>query len=79
MGRAVAALAADPDILDKSGGLYSSWDLALEYGFTDMDGSQPDLRQVVNFEEHYCNSAKTRVRWALSEWPANQRTAGGRA
>ncbi len=77
VGRAVAALAADPDVLEKSGGLYSSWDLALEYGFTDMDGSQPDLRQVVNFEEHYRNSARTRVRWALSAWPAKQRKAGG--
>jgi NAD(P)-dependent dehydrogenase (short-subunit alcohol dehydrogenase family) len=45
VGRAVAALAADPHVLEKSGGLYSSWGLAREYGFTDVDGSRPDLRQ----------------------------------
>ena len=43
VGRAIAALAADPRRMEKSGGLYSSWGLAREYGFTDMDGSQPDL------------------------------------
>lgn len=42
VGRAVAALAADPDIMRRSGGSYSSWDLAKEYGFTDADGSRPD-------------------------------------
>ena len=39
VGRAIAALAADPRVLEKSGGLYSSWALAREYGFTDIDGS----------------------------------------
>jgi NAD(P)-dependent dehydrogenase (short-subunit alcohol dehydrogenase family) len=43
VGRAVAALAADPRILEKSGGVYSSWGLASEYGFTDVDGSKPDF------------------------------------
>ena len=42
IGRAVAALAADPDIGARSGGLFSSWGLANEYGFTDVDGRQPD-------------------------------------
>ena len=42
VGRAVAALAADPDVAKKSGGLFSSWGLAKEYGFTDLDGRQPD-------------------------------------
>ncbi len=41
VGRAVAALAADPKIMQKSGGILSSWDLADEYGFTDTDGSSP--------------------------------------
>jgi NAD(P)-dependent dehydrogenase (short-subunit alcohol dehydrogenase family) len=43
VGRAVAALAADPQILDKSGGLYTSVGLAREYGFTDVDGALPDI------------------------------------
>jgi NAD(P)-dependent dehydrogenase (short-subunit alcohol dehydrogenase family) len=42
VGRAVAALAADPDVLRRSGGSFSSGGLAREYGFTDVDGSQPD-------------------------------------
>jgi NAD(P)-dependent dehydrogenase (short-subunit alcohol dehydrogenase family) len=37
-GRAVAALAADPSVLDKSGQTLSVGDLAQEYGFTDIDG-----------------------------------------
>ncbi|MDE3262025.1 MAG: SDR family oxidoreductase [Acidobacteriota bacterium] len=41
VGRAVAALAADPNVGGKSGGLFSSWGLAREYGFTDVDGRQP--------------------------------------
>jgi NAD(P)-dependent dehydrogenase (short-subunit alcohol dehydrogenase family) len=41
VGRALAALAADPDIKKKSGQVLSSWDLSDEYGFTDADGSRP--------------------------------------
>jgi NAD(P)-dependent dehydrogenase (short-subunit alcohol dehydrogenase family) len=42
VGRAVAALAADPDVHRRNGGSFSSGGLAREYGFTDLDGSQPD-------------------------------------
>lgn len=42
VGRAVAALAADPELHLRSGGSFSSGGLAREYGFTDVDGSQPD-------------------------------------
>ena len=42
VGRAVAALAADPQVRQKSGRLLSSWGLAKEYGLTDLDGRQPD-------------------------------------
>jgi NAD(P)-dependent dehydrogenase (short-subunit alcohol dehydrogenase family) len=41
-GRAVAALAADSDLHRRTGGSFSSGGLALEYGFTDVDGSRPD-------------------------------------
>lgn len=41
VGRAVAALAADPDVMRKSGALLTVGDLAREYGFTDVDGRQP--------------------------------------
>ncbi|TDD82346.1 SDR family NAD(P)-dependent oxidoreductase [Actinomadura darangshiensis] len=42
LGRAVAALAADPDIMDKTGRALATWGLYKEYGFTDADGTQPD-------------------------------------
>jgi NAD(P)-dependent dehydrogenase (short-subunit alcohol dehydrogenase family) len=41
VGRAVAALAADPQVWKKSGGAYASWTLSDEYGFTDADGRRP--------------------------------------
>jgi dehydrogenase/reductase SDR family member 1 len=41
IGRAIAALAADPHIMQKSGQVLVAADLALEYGFTDIDGKQP--------------------------------------
>jgi NAD(P)-dependent dehydrogenase (short-subunit alcohol dehydrogenase family) len=38
LGRGIVALAADPDVQRKSGGVHSVGDLAVEYGFTDIDG-----------------------------------------
>lgn len=42
VGRAVAALAADPDKVRWNGQSLSSGQLAKVYGFTDLDGSRPD-------------------------------------
>ncbi|HEY8550291.1 MAG TPA: SDR family NAD(P)-dependent oxidoreductase [Vicinamibacterales bacterium] len=42
VGRAVAALAADPNVMARTGQLCSSWELSREYGFTDADGTRPD-------------------------------------
>src|SRR5215217_2245022 len=42
VGRAVAHLAADPEVGRFNGRSLSSGGLAKEYGFTDLDGSQPD-------------------------------------
>jgi len=44
IGRAVAALAADPNVMEKTGHALSSGYLAREYGFTDMDNTQPICR-----------------------------------
>jgi len=41
VGRAVAALAADPRRMAKTGGLFGAWTLSDEYGFTDVDGGRP--------------------------------------
>ncbi|MFI6843997.1 SDR family oxidoreductase [Kitasatospora sp. NPDC050467] len=42
VGRAVVALAADPEVARFNGTSLSSGALAKEYGFTDLDGSRPD-------------------------------------
>jgi NAD(P)-dependent dehydrogenase (short-subunit alcohol dehydrogenase family) len=42
VGRAVAALAGDPDVARWNGQSLSSGGLAQEYGFTDLDGTRPD-------------------------------------
>ncbi len=41
VGRAIAALAADPKLILKTGQVLSSWELADEYGFDDVDGAHP--------------------------------------
>ena len=41
IGRAVAALASDSNIMGKSGQVLVAASLAQEYGFTDIDGKQP--------------------------------------
>ena len=52
VGRAVAALAADPDVQRRNRGSFSSGELAREYGFTDVDGSQPDAwRYIVEVQD----------------------------
>ncbi|UQU61655.1 SDR family oxidoreductase [Couchioplanes caeruleus] len=52
VGRAVAALAADPDRARWNGRSVSSGELAREYGFTDLDGSRPDAwRYLVEVQD----------------------------
>ncbi|MFZ6009344.1 MAG: SDR family oxidoreductase [Bacteroidota bacterium] len=51
-GRAVAHLAMDPEVSRWSGHSLSSGQLAKVYGFTDIDGSQPDCwRYLVEVQE----------------------------
>jgi NAD(P)-dependent dehydrogenase (short-subunit alcohol dehydrogenase family) len=51
-GRAIAALAADPNVMSKSGGLFITPQLAREYGFTDIDGKQ----QSAFWAEHWAGT-----------------------
>lgn len=52
VGRAVAALAADPDVARWNGQSLSSGQLAQVYGFTDVDGTRPDCwRYMVEVQE----------------------------
>lgn len=47
IGRAVAALAADREIMRKSGQVLIAAELAMDYGFADVDGRQPlSLRET---------------------------------
>jgi NAD(P)-dependent dehydrogenase (short-subunit alcohol dehydrogenase family) len=48
IGRAVAALASDPNIMGKSGHVLVAAAVALEYGFLDVDGKQPRPLTVDN-------------------------------
>ena len=52
VGRAVAALAQDPELARWNGKSLSSGQLAKVYGFTDLDGSQPDAwRYLVEVQD----------------------------
>lgn len=71
VGRAVAALAQDRDILRRSGQLYGSWELAREYGFTDADGRRPDWGAIdIDFShlppallDYFKTSAEIQLQW----------------
>ena len=56
-GMAIAHLASDPDIMDKSGRILMTHDLAHEYGFKDVDGSIRgeirSLKKTLEMEGHY--------------------------
>ncbi|WP_372631834.1 SDR family NAD(P)-dependent oxidoreductase [Cohnella sp.] len=41
LARGLAALAAEPDLLSKSGKAYTSWGLSDDYGIEDVDGRRP--------------------------------------
>jgi NAD(P)-dependent dehydrogenase (short-subunit alcohol dehydrogenase family) len=56
VGRAVAALAADPDVARWAGRALSSGVLAKVYGFTDLDGSQPEASRF--FADAYFGDRK---------------------
>jgi NAD(P)-dependent dehydrogenase (short-subunit alcohol dehydrogenase family) len=77
VGRAVAALAADPHVMEKSGGVYGSWTLAREYGFTDMDGSRPDLgKHIAKHRAAFMmGPTKTGFRWSIAREAPRLKTA----
>jgi NAD(P)-dependent dehydrogenase (short-subunit alcohol dehydrogenase family) len=59
VGRAVAALAADPDRARWNGASLSSGSLAQVYGFTDLDGSRPDAFRYLSEVEEQGKPADT--------------------
>jgi NAD(P)-dependent dehydrogenase (short-subunit alcohol dehydrogenase family) len=52
LGRAVAALATDPDVSRFAGQTLASWTLMREYGFTDIDGTRPDFGRWLTEVRH---------------------------
>ncbi len=60
IGRAVAALAADPNVAAKAGKTLAGWDLTKEYGLTDVDGRQPDIGPLL--EKHFAKAERWEVR-----------------
>lgn len=66
VGRAIAALAADPEVMRRTGGILSSWELSEEYGFVDIDGRRPHWGSyfATNFPQ-YTRAPATGRRWEL--------------
>jgi NAD(P)-dependent dehydrogenase (short-subunit alcohol dehydrogenase family) len=67
IGRAIVALAADPNIAAKAGRAFFVDDLAPEYGFSDVDGAQPHFWRNMDawLEPHLDGEGKLdpNVRW----------------
>jgi NAD(P)-dependent dehydrogenase (short-subunit alcohol dehydrogenase family) len=67
VGRAVAALAADPDVARWSGQVTSSVRLSEVYGFTDLDGSRPNIWPLANeMSAKSADSPHLSVDWQLA-------------
>lgn len=60
IGRAIVALASDPKIMEKTGQTVATWDLAEEYGFTDLDGTRPHWQRNYEAENERARSKKRR-------------------
>ncbi|MEA2247748.1 MAG: hypothetical protein QOH46_2277 [Solirubrobacteraceae bacterium] len=58
IGRAVAALAADPDVARWTGQALSTWLLSAAYGFVDVDGRRPDWG--AHYAEHVLGAEAAR-------------------
>jgi NAD(P)-dependent dehydrogenase (short-subunit alcohol dehydrogenase family) len=68
-GKAVVALAADPDIMKRAGGSFRSSRLAREYGFTEDDGSLPP--EVLNLADHLGDNEMPEFWKGVERFPDN--------
>ena len=74
-------LAADPRVMEKSGGVYGSWTIAREYRFTDVDGSRPDLgKHIAKHRAAFMlGQTKTGFRWSITRGGSRPKSAGKRS
>lgn len=63
VGRTIVALALDPNVKRKAGGLYSSWALAEEYQVNDIDGNRPNI--WARLGDSPGGAPRTGVRWRI--------------
>lgn len=63
IGRAIVALALDPNVKRKAGGLYSSWAIADEYGVDDLDGNRPNIWARLGNSPG--GAPRTPIRWRI--------------
>jgi NAD(P)-dependent dehydrogenase (short-subunit alcohol dehydrogenase family) len=68
VGRCIAALAADPKVLKRSGDVTSSWELGKEYGIEDADGRRPDLGARIQkaWPRSFKDALRRNARWLNS-------------
>ena len=78
VGRAVAALAADPNVMAKSGGIFGSWTLSDEYGFTDADGARPHWGRHAASLSGNLGGSKVPFEWTLTRTEGKVRGRPGR-
>ncbi len=66
IGRAVVALASDPDVMRHTGRSLATWTLAKVYDFTDVDGTRPD------WGTHFRNDVVPRLESIMAELAGSQ-------
>jgi hypothetical protein len=78
VGRAVAALAADPNVGRENGGIFTTRSLSEEYRLTDVDGTRPDYAVFdAAFEEAkrtYLAPMMEAARFANVDWTLAPKT-----
>lgn len=79
VGRCIASLCSDGKLAQKNGRVFSSWDLAEEYGIDDVDGNRPHwgnyFEKTYNYKGENCNDRfyefwkNGPIEVIMSDWP----------
>ena len=80
IGRAIAALAADPKVMERSGDVTSSWELARQYDVVDADGRRPDWgahwEKIASSYPSFQEGFRREMRWLDQLARRAERSAG---